>query len=142
VELGNFLEYFKIEILGTLSSQLDTIKIKKKQEEENVALTSFCHQCKKMHPPRDFPINSVHICDIFVEDHDMKIFPSLLGLRAIYKGGNNTIEPSLQTSPKKPWQPHVQGMTQEPFPQFFPSYNSQQWNTQIPWKPTWPQQHN
>jgi hypothetical protein len=39
-------------------------------------------------------------------------------------------------------------MSQEPSPQFFPSYNSQQWNTQIPWqqnhpwKPTWPQQYN
>jgi hypothetical protein len=30
VELGNLLEHFKTKILGTLSSQLDTIKIKNK----------------------------------------------------------------------------------------------------------------
>ena len=30
VELGNLLENFKTDILGTLSSQLDTIKVKKK----------------------------------------------------------------------------------------------------------------
>ena len=36
VELGNLLENFKTDILGTLSSQLDTIKFKKKQEEENL----------------------------------------------------------------------------------------------------------
>jgi hypothetical protein len=30
VELGNFLENFKIDLLGTIGSQLDTLKIKRK----------------------------------------------------------------------------------------------------------------
>ena len=43
IELGNILKKFKADILNTISSQLDTIKIKRKQEEENVALAIFCH---------------------------------------------------------------------------------------------------
>ena len=43
-ELGNILENFKIDILSTISNQLDTLKLKKKQEEE-VALAIFCHRC-------------------------------------------------------------------------------------------------
>ena len=41
VELGNLLDNFKTNILRTLSSQLDTIKVKKKQEEENHVLSIF-----------------------------------------------------------------------------------------------------
>jgi hypothetical protein len=43
IELGNILENVKAYILNTISSQLDTMKIKTKQEEENVALAIFCH---------------------------------------------------------------------------------------------------
>ena len=42
VELGKLLENFKTDILGTLSLQLDTIKVKKKQEEENPILSILC----------------------------------------------------------------------------------------------------
>ena len=36
IELGNLLENFKTYILSTISNQLDTLKLKKKQEEEIV----------------------------------------------------------------------------------------------------------
>ena len=44
IELGNLLENFKTKILSTISNQLDTLKLKKKQEEE-VALAIFFHRC-------------------------------------------------------------------------------------------------
>jgi hypothetical protein len=44
IELGNLLENFKTYILSTISNQLDTLKLKKKQEEE-VVLEIFCHRC-------------------------------------------------------------------------------------------------
>jgi hypothetical protein len=50
VELGNLLENFKTDILGTIGSQLDTLKIKRKQEEENPVLSIFFPKCRKRHP--------------------------------------------------------------------------------------------
>jgi hypothetical protein len=49
-ELGNLLENFKTDILGNLSSKLDTLNIKRKQEEENAILSIFCPRCRKKHP--------------------------------------------------------------------------------------------
>ena len=37
IELENLLENFKTDILGTLSSQFDALKTKKRQEEEDIA---------------------------------------------------------------------------------------------------------
>jgi hypothetical protein len=48
IELGNLLENFKIDILRTIKNQLDTLKLKKKQEEE-VVLAIFCPRCRKKH---------------------------------------------------------------------------------------------
>jgi hypothetical protein len=40
-KLGNLLEDFKTDILGTLSLQLDTLHFKKNQEDENKTLSIF-----------------------------------------------------------------------------------------------------
>jgi hypothetical protein len=48
IELGNLLENFKINILSTISNQLDTLKLKKKQEEE-IVLAIFYPRCRKKH---------------------------------------------------------------------------------------------
>jgi len=40
-ELGNFLDSFKTYILGSISEQIDTLKIKDKQKTENDALSIF-----------------------------------------------------------------------------------------------------
>jgi len=50
VELGNLLENFKTDLLGTIGSQLDTLNIKRKQEEENPILSIFFPKCRKKHP--------------------------------------------------------------------------------------------
>jgi hypothetical protein len=59
VELGNLLENFKTDLLGTIGSQLDTLKIRKKQEEENHVLSIFCSKCRKRHPLRECPLDNV-----------------------------------------------------------------------------------
>ena len=69
VELGNLLENFKTDILGTFSSQLDTIRTKKKQDEENTVLTIFCSKCRKRHPLRECPLKYVSICGLCAYDH-------------------------------------------------------------------------
>ena len=71
VELGNLLENFKTDILSTLSSQLDTIKTKNKQDEENAILIIFCSRCRKRHPLKEFPLNIVSICGLCTDNHQI-----------------------------------------------------------------------
>jgi hypothetical protein len=48
------LEDFKTNILSSLSSQLDTLQMKKKREETKQALDIFCLRCRTKHPRREF----------------------------------------------------------------------------------------
>ena len=68
MELGNLLENFKMDILGTIGSQLDTLNIKRKLEDN--ALTSFFAKCRKKHPTKECPLNNVKICAISAENHE------------------------------------------------------------------------
>jgi hypothetical protein len=67
--LGNLLENFKTYILGTISSQLDILKIKKKEEEENLVLSIFFLKCRKRHPLQECPLDSISVCGICTENH-------------------------------------------------------------------------
>ena len=99
-ELGNLLENFKIDILETISADIDSINIKKKFEDETLAI--FCSRCKKKHPIKSFPLNAISVCGVYIENHETDDCPSLPGLQAIYKG---TGEPTAQATQRKPWQP-------------------------------------
>jgi len=46
-KLGNFLDTFKRDILGSLSKHINTLKIQIKKNSENVALSIFCPKFKK-----------------------------------------------------------------------------------------------
>ena len=80
IELVNLLENFKANILGTLSSQLDTIKTKRKQDEEYAILSIFCSRCRKMNPLRECPLNVVSICGLCADNHSTEYCPSFHGL--------------------------------------------------------------
>ena len=82
VLLWNLLENFKTDILGTLSSQIDSMNIKNKFEDE--ALTIFGSRCKKRLPLKNFPLNVVSLCGLCVEKHEIDSCPALPGLQAIY----------------------------------------------------------
>ena len=43
------LDEFRTDILGSLSEQLDTLKIHNKQQAEAEALAIFCPKCRKNH---------------------------------------------------------------------------------------------
>jgi hypothetical protein len=141
VELGNLLDNFKTDLLGTIGSQLDTLKIKRKQEEENPVLSIFCPKCRKRHPLRECPLDNISVCAICTENHKTEDCPSLPGLQAIFKGGE---APGTSSAPKKPWQPRNPNANayQEPSPQsssYYPPFSQQQ---QHPWNwPNWPPQN-
>jgi hypothetical protein len=58
VEIRNMLEDFKTDILSSLSSQLDTLQMKKKKEETERALAIFFPKCRMKHPWKECSIGS------------------------------------------------------------------------------------
>lgn len=80
------MENFKIEILVTLSLQLDILQIKK-QEEHNATLSIFFPRCRKIHPLKECPLNNIEICAICVGEHSTKHSPSLPILKLYTKEG-------------------------------------------------------
>jgi hypothetical protein len=45
VEIGNMFESFKIDVLNSLSSQLDVLQVNKKESSKN-SLSIFCPKCR------------------------------------------------------------------------------------------------
>lgn len=106
-EIGNLFDTFKIDILGSLSEQIDTLKIQNKQNSENVALFIFCPKFRKKHALRECPLNTTAIetCAICADNHDTKECPSLRGLKAVFndEGISEPVDP-LYFIAKIPWQ--------------------------------------
>ena len=101
------------------------MNIKKKFEDE--ALTIFCSRCKKRHPLKNCPLNVVSLCGLCAEDHETDNCPSLPGLQAIYKGASEPAGQAMQGAQKKPWQARPQGMFADPYLQFNPYAQWNQW---------------
>jgi hypothetical protein len=78
------LDNFKTNILNSLGYQLDTLKIKQKQEVENVALSVYCPKCRKKNPLRECPLDNIQICGICAGNQATKKCPYLQGIKATY----------------------------------------------------------
>ena len=50
---GNLLEDFKTDRLSTLGTQVETLKTRKRQEEQDQILSFFCPKCRKKTPLKD-----------------------------------------------------------------------------------------
>jgi hypothetical protein len=120
------------------------MKIKKKQEEENATLAIFCPRCRKKHPEKECPINVIEICGLCTEYHPTNEFPSLPGLKSIFKGGGEPQETSYP--PKRAWRQQNPNMfydptTQYPQQHWIPPMPYSQWTHQQPqvqpWKQGW-----
>ena len=66
---------------------------------------------------------------LIAEDHEIGSYPSLPGLQAIYKEATEPTSQAMQGAQKKPWKARPQGMFVDPYLQFNPYA---QWNQ---WKP-------
>ena len=85
VDISNLLDNFKIDILNTLGSQLDTLKIKQRKEVEDASLTIYCPKCRKRHPLKECPLDNIDLCGICADNHATKKFPYILELKATYQ---------------------------------------------------------
>jgi hypothetical protein len=142
MKLGNLLENFKTNILGTTSSQIDSMNIKNKFEDE--ALTIFFSRCKKRHPLKNCPLITISLCSLCTEDHETDNCPSLPRLQAIYKGENEPAEQALKGAQNKPSQVRSQGMFSDLYSQFNPYAQWNQWHPMNsapfpnqPWQQGW-----
>ena len=93
MEIGNHLEDFKMDILGTLTTQLDAIQAKQKQALAEQNLDIFCPRCQKKHNQWECPLDMVQMCAICTKYHDTEQCPSLPRLKAVFEETEEETEP-------------------------------------------------
>ena len=71
-ELGNLFEDFKTDLMSTFGNQIDTLKTKKRQDEQEQELSISCLKCKQKHALKECPLDNVQICGFCTENHDIK----------------------------------------------------------------------
>lgn len=92
VEIWNMLEDFKENIVSSLSSQLDTMELKKKWEETELALSIFYSKCGKTHPLRECPLNQIEAYGICEERNSTSQCPFISGLKVVYQEENGEVD--------------------------------------------------
>lgn len=128
--IGNLLENFKTDILGTLTTQLDIMQAKQKQAKAEQNLAIFCLRCRKKHSHKECPLDAIQVYTICTKDHSIESYPSLLGLKAVYKEAKEEPEPVYLLNQHRQWQPRQSGMFPDPTSSFQPpQYHAQQYNT-------------
>jgi hypothetical protein len=141
-EIGNLLEDFKTDMLSSFASQMDTLQIKKKQAEAEVALSIFCPQCRDKHPKRECPLDKKPICTICDKDHDTQNCPSLPGIKAALQPTDEEAEAVYLMTQRRQWQLRGQGMNSNmPFNRWnnyfaynqmsYPPFNQMQYANQM-----------
>lgn len=136
-KIGNLLNKFKTDILGSLISQLDTMKIKEKQEKEDLPLVIFSSKCPKKNPLWECPLNNIETCAIYEQNHATSNCPSLIEIKECYEWVSDGVEQLCFVTQKWPRPPRQQGVTQDPS-SYFSSYLNMQypsdtWYPPIPW---------
>jgi hypothetical protein len=101
IELGNLPENFKTDLLSTLSSQIDTLQVKKKEEKEPI-LSIFCFKCRNKHPLRDCPLDSIQLFGFCLETHSVAHCPTLQAMKTSQKG-EAEVESLCAIAPRRPW---------------------------------------
>jgi len=101
-EIGNMLEDSKSEMLQTLALKLDTMNIKRKQEEAERALAIFCPRCTRRHPRNECPLNCIEIFSVREENHSTDKYPTLLGLKVVYQGVEGVTEQLCYINQRRP----------------------------------------
>jgi len=119
---------------------MDTLQVKQKQIELDKAMAIFCPKCRKKHPQREFPLNSMEECAICELSHATSSFPSFPRLKAVFQGTGEEVDQLYFMGSKKPWQPRPptinQGMFLDPS-QCFNNFNMGLQS--IPYPPMWTQ---
>jgi len=84
---------------------MDTLQMKKKQEEAKRALAIFCPKCTKKHPMNECPLSNVKVCAICEDRHPTSKSPSFPGLKIAYQGAKKNMEPLCFINQRRPGVP-------------------------------------
>jgi len=127
-EVGNMIDEFKTDILGSLSEQIGTLKLQNKQKNEADALAIFYPKFRKKHALRECPLDAkvVETCMICSESHETKGCPSILVLEAVFQEETipNLAKPLCFVA-RRPWKgPQNQGFNNQMYLQPPPNWNS------------------
>ena len=145
-EIGNLLEEFKTDLLSTLGTQIDTLKAKKRQEEEDQMMAIFCPNWQKKHALKDYPLENIQVCSFCTENHDIFHYSKVKILQNCNVVANTDMENVYFMGEKRPWQPKPppQGMFPNQnlqFPVHDQMYAQNSWNVPMPWQhQNYPQQ--
>jgi len=100
----------------------------------------FCPTCRKKHPQKECPLNSVEECAICELKHVTSSCPYFPGLKAVFQEIGEDMEQIYFMGPKKLWKPQPsmgnQGMLLDPS-QYFRNFNMGPQT--MPYRPVWPQ---
>ena len=115
-EIRNLLDNLRIDILSTLSSQMDTLQVKHKQLELDRTMAIFCPTCRKKHSYRECPLKSIEECEICELNHAKSSCPSLPGLKVVFQGTGKYMEKLYLMGSRNPWQPRPLMGNQDMYP--------------------------
>lgn len=138
--MSNLFENLKTNILSTLSSRLDVLETKSKQEKHKAlekTMAVFCPKCRKKHALRECPTDSIEICQLCETEHSTDQCPSLPQLKEACMADQGDVNALYAMNPQRPWKPCPPGMSESNFQ--FPYAQNQTWNIPMPWQ-TWPPQ--
>ena len=82
---GNLLENDKMDMMSSISSQLNVMREKQKQVDEYLVLGVLFPKCRKKHPLREFPLDKVEVCGLCELEQYTKYYPSLLKAKALFQ---------------------------------------------------------
>jgi hypothetical protein len=133
------LEEFKTDLLSTLGNQIDTLKAKKRQEDEDQIMAIFCPKCRKKHALKDCPLENIQVCAFCTENHDIFHCSKVKVLQNCNMAANAEMENVYYMGAKRPWQPKPapQGMFPNQnlqFPVHDQMYAQNSWNVPMPWQ--------
>ena len=77
-----------LDILSTLSAQMDTLQEKQKQMELEKTMAIFCPQCREKHPLNECPLNTVEAYAICEQTHVISACPLFPRLKAVFQGAS------------------------------------------------------
>jgi hypothetical protein len=97
-------------MLSSFTSQIDTLQIKKKQDEAEATLSIFCSKCREKHPRMEFPLDKKPICSICDKDHETQQCPSLPRIKAALQPTDEEAEVVYLLTQRRQWQPRGQGI--------------------------------